>query len=137
VPTLGGVQAVHLYSVPGIVRNNGLNAAFSCTSASTSPMRVGVEVFPAAGGGPLNNADTTSLLVPPGGTVIFVVNTLTGLSYDMNLGIAAALGKGSARIVSTSKSLICTAMLLDETSSPPISMTYLTVVKKAKQKAAN
>jgi hypothetical protein len=45
--------------------------------------------------------------------------------------------KGSARILSTSKSLICTAFIADATNNTPAVAWHLTIVAKTKQKAAN
>jgi hypothetical protein len=44
---------------------------------------------------------------------------------------------GSARIVATSKKLVCTAFLVDGFFAPPTSMVYLTIIKGTKQKASN
>jgi hypothetical protein len=128
----------HLYSVPGVLNSGApanLGTWFSCTSTSTSPQTVGVEVFPAAGGGPVNNAATSSLVVAPGATVTFGTYNVTSFYTDSNLAIGAM--KGSARILSTSKSLVCTAFIADGANVTPDSMTYLTIVKGAKQKASN
>lgn len=45
--------------------------------------------------------------------------------------------QGSARILSTSKKLMCTAYRADYANSPPTSMVQLTIIAKTKQKAAN
>ena len=139
LPTLSaGATTYHLYSVPGVV-NDGpsfLATYFSCTSTSTSSIVVGVEVFGASGGGPLNNAATTAVTIPAGGSVRFGTNGSSTFSIDSLLG-PGSVSVGSARILSTSKSLICTAFIADYTANPPASMTYLTIVAKAKQKAAN
>ena len=44
---------------------------------------------------------------------------------------------GAVRILSTSKSLICNAFIGDTTSNPPLLMSYLPLIAKTKQKAAN
>ncbi len=131
-----GVTTLHLYSVPGVVNNGGMATAFSCTSASTASIRVGVEIFPANGGSPLNNAATSAVTLAAGGTVLFVSSPVAALGYDADLGLGT-LTKGSARIISTSKSLICTAFALDATSAPPSGSWELTIIAKVKQKAAN
>lgn len=124
----------HLYSVPGVINDgaSNLTTLFSCTSTSTSPQTVGVEVFPAAGGGPLNNAATTALTVAPGATVTFATLGVPSLYVDQSFGLPSM--KGSARILSTSKSLICSALLADSANFSPTSMSSLTVTKKTKQK---
>jgi hypothetical protein len=55
------------------------------------------------------------------------------LTVDGNL----AVGKGSARILATSKKIVCTAFLADPSGTPPVSMGSLTIIAKTKQKAAN
>src|SRR5207245_777823 len=57
------------------------------------------------------------------------------LFADQSLGFGT--GKGPARILSTSKSLVCTALVPDISNHRPTSMAELTIIKKAKQKAAN
>lgn len=67
---------------------------------------------------------------------MFVTDPGLAFSEDVNLNIGGTT-KGSARISSSSKSLICTAFLFDTLENPAASMTYLTIVKKVKQKASN
>ena len=45
--------------------------------------------------------------------------------------------KGSARILSTSKSLACTVFVADAANNTPTSMVELTIIAKTKQKAFN
>jgi hypothetical protein len=59
-----------------------------------------------------------------------------GLNIDTTLGIGF-ISSGSARIVATSSALVCDAFVADKAAGPPNSMMYLTIVAKAKQKAAN
>src|SRR5207253_6321547 len=66
-----GATTFHLYSVPGVIRSSGLGTFFACTSTDTATMQVGVEVVPAPGGAPGNDAVATSLSVAPGATVMF------------------------------------------------------------------
>jgi hypothetical protein len=40
-------------------------------------------------------------------------------------------------LLPTSKSVFCTAFLAEAGNSPPTPMTYLTIIAKTKQKAAN
>jgi hypothetical protein len=127
----------HLYSVPGVMNDAGttLGTYFSCTSTSTAPQIVGVEIFAAAGGGPLNVASATALLVAPGASVTF--GTVNPASLFADATLAPPMHKGSARILSTSKSLICTAFVADAVTGSPAAGWQLTIVAKTKQKAAN
>jgi hypothetical protein len=132
-----GKRTYHVYSVPGVIDHvGGLVTLFSCTSTDTATMQVGVETFNFFGGGPTNDAVTTSLSVAPGATVTFGTGTAVGFNISSDLA-AGSFSKGSARILATSKKLACTAFIADALNSPPTSMTYLTIIKGIKQKAAN
>jgi hypothetical protein len=133
---LPGAKTVHQYSVPGVISQTGLGTFFSCTSTAASPIQVGVEVFGAAGGGPSNDPVASSLSVGPGATVTFGTQSASGISISSNLG-PGPVSKGSARILATSKSLICTAFVADVTTAPVASLAHLTIIAKTKQKAAN
>ena len=120
--------------MPGVVRGGGLETFFACTNTTDDTIRVGVEIFGFAGGGAANDPSATSLDVPAGGTVLFGTSSALGLSVSGTLG-AGAISKGSARVLATKGSgIICSAFLADPGNAPPTSMTYLTVVKKTKQK---
>ena len=131
-----GETTLHLYSIPGIIRAVSLGTFFSCTSTDKAPMRVGVEIFGVGGGAPLNDAAASSLSVGPGATVMFGTSTAPGFIISSDLG-APAISKGSARVLSTSKKLICTAFVADRFNDPPQTSFQLTIIAKLKQKAAN
>ena len=131
-----GKTTVHLYSVPGVIRTGSLATFFSCTSTDTATMQAGVEVFGAPGGAPANDAAATSLTVAPGATVMFGTSAAAGILIDSNLG-SGSMSKGSARVLATSKKLVCTAFVADDGNDPPTSMVQLTIIAKLKQKAAN
>ncbi len=131
-----GQTTLHLYSVPGVIDAGGLGTFFSCTSTDTSTVQVGVEVFGSNGGLPATDAAATSLAIAAGATRIFGTSNAAGIFIDSNLG-AVGLGKGSARILATSKKVACTAFIADGGNAPPTSMVQLTIIAKLKQKAAN
>jgi len=130
-----GKTTYHVYSVPGVIEQNILATFFSCTSTDTAPMKVGVESFGDAGGGPGNDPVGTSLTILPGGTKTFGTMLAVGIQVDSWVG--GGIFRGSARILSTSKKVVCTAFIADPGNAPPTSMTYLTIIKAIKQKAAN
>jgi hypothetical protein len=133
VPSLGGAKASVLYSVPFVMNAGSLGTYFSCTSTAPSAQQVAVEVFSDLGGAPTNDAVATQLTVGPGETRLFATTGAAGLSEDKSLS-SPALFKGSARILSTSKSLICTAFVADTGGVPPRTAWQLTMVAKTKQK---
>jgi hypothetical protein len=133
---VAGKTTLHLYSVPGVNAGGGLGTFFSCTSTDTATMQVGVELFGSAGGGALNDAVATSLSLGPGATRTFGTAFAVDLVVNSNLG-TGALANGSARILATSKKLICTAFVADDGNAPPTTGWQLTIIAKLKQKAAN
>jgi hypothetical protein len=130
-----GKKTYHLYSIPGVIDQGGLATFFACTSTDTAPMTVGVELFGTLGGAPGNDPVASSLTILPGGTLTFGTRSAVGIGIDSLVG--GGLSRGSARILSTSKKLVCTAFVADISNAPPTSMTYLTIIKKTTQKAAN
>ena len=136
-PPLQGQPSYHLYSVPGVMHGiSGLATTFSCTNTGSSAVRVGVELFPDGGGPAINDASATSVeLLLPGDTRLFATGSLlwTFGVVDVNNNDVGLLAT-SARILATSKSVICGAFLTDAANVPPTSMAPLTIVKKTKQK---
>jgi len=131
-----GKKTAYLYTVPGVVNLTNVGTYVACTSAAKSLEVIGLEVFAAAGGDPLNNAALTATAILPGATILFGTEAAAGLVLDRDLGLGN-VHVGSARILATSKAFICTAFLADTAGNPPTSMTYLTIVAKTAQKAAN
>jgi hypothetical protein len=128
-----GKKTLHVYSVPNVINHYGtLETFFGCTSTDTATIQVGVETFPSLGGDPDDDAVATSLSVAPGATVTFGTYGAAGISTSSTLG--GTFSKGSARILATSKKLICTAWVADAGSAPPATSWQLTIVKKTTQK---
>lgn len=131
---LPGSTTVHLYSVVGVMGGNGLGTYFDCTSTDTVPIQVGVELFDYIGGAPSNDAVATSRSVDPGATVVFGTVSAVGFPVDSTLGI---FGRGSARILATSRKLVCHAFVADRLNNPVTVGWQLTIIAKTKQKAFN
>jgi hypothetical protein len=125
----------HVYSVTGVINFASTGTFFACTNVDRESITLGVELFGAAGT-LLNDAAASSIAMAPGATAMLGTNPANGLAVDGNLA-PGPITKGSARIVATSKKIVCTAFLADVLDSPPASMTHLTIIAKTKQKAAN
>lgn len=139
---LAGKATLHLYSVPGVIQGGNISTFFLCTSTDTTSQQVGVEIFPSLGGAPCNDAAAESVSVLPGATVKFgtaqPANDILGLVVaDSAIGCGGDANGGSARILSTSKKLVCTAFAGDRINIPPATSWQLTIIAKLKQKAAN
>src|SRR2546427_12603171 len=93
-PALQGEASSHLWSVPGVISSGGLGTFFPCTNTTGAPIRVGIEVFGAFGGGAFNDPSATSIDVVAGGTVLFGTGGAVGLSVSGTLGVGG-LSKGS------------------------------------------
>jgi hypothetical protein len=136
LPTIAaGKKTQHLYSIPGVINVTNLGTYVACTSTAKATEAIAVEVFDPFGNA-LNDVSQTSTAVVPGVTVLYGTGSAAALLLDRNLGIGT-LHAGSARVLATSKSFICTAYISDRTGNPPTGMTYLTIVAKTSQKAAN
>jgi hypothetical protein len=126
-----GQPSFHLYSVPGVI-DGVVQTLFACTNTTSANIRVGVELFGAAGGAAANDPSASSLDILPGATMIFGTGPTVWIGIDSNVG--GAIGRGSARILATARSgIICSAFLADPTTAPPTSMASLSVVKQNTQ----
>ena len=128
-----------LYYVPGVIKNNGMETEFVCTSLENSgdTARIAVEVFAADGSGPLNDvteatADGASD-INGGGTITIATGSTAGIHEDVKMLGVANVSNGSARILSTSKRIMCTAFVAEELGAPPISMVALKVMSRKRQ----
>jgi len=134
VPDLAGDPAKVLFYVSGVTKNNGLETVFHCTSLDSSgSYEVGVEIFSELGGPPSNNAaggDGVQSVAAGGGVTIATGATAGFHEDEVIVTVPANIRGGSARIVSTSRRLMCQAFLMEELGSPPAVMTPLRVVAK-------
>ncbi len=130
-----------LYIVPGVTKNNSIETEFSCTSTDLAPVRVAVEIFDASGVGPLNDvavgsADGAADLLP-GGTVTIGTGNTVGIHETKIISFASSgvrnVKSGSARIVATSRRVLCTAFIVDDTTQPVTSMATLKVFGRKRQ----
>jgi len=129
------VSTQHLYSVPDVVNTATLGTYFSCTSTSSSSMWVSVELFDGTGT-VANSANLDEFHLGAGASVRFGTGFALGITTGAFLS-GSVFSTGSARIVATSKSLICSVFVADRTNNPPAIIYPLTIIAKTKQKAAN
>ena len=138
---LPGAPTYHLYSVPGVICGGNMFTFFVCTSTDTAAQQVAVEMFGNAGGGPYNDAALESVSAQPGATVrlgtVQPTNDILGFNGVSSVISCPGPGTASARILSTSRKLMCTAFVGDAFTVPPQTSWQLTIVAKVKQKAAN
>jgi hypothetical protein len=135
-----GSTTRHVFTVPGVMKNNNLETEFICTSLeSSATIRVGVEVFSAIGGSPLNNVNDGvgdgSMDIGPGATASIGTGNTPAIHEDVVITLGAGTVKnGSARILATSSRITCSAFVTDDLNDPPASMVDLKVIVKKKQK---
>jgi hypothetical protein len=137
LPTLGGVKTTLAFAASGVVNAAGLATLFSCTNTSSSTISVSVELFVDAGGNACNSADDVDVALDAGQSVMFSTQNNVQSSFFDTQPLTAVdmfLALGSARIVTTGKGLICTAMVADVYNSPPQSMSQIVLARGGKQK---
>src|SRR5207244_13278262 len=116
VLTPGGAPALSVFKVPGVMKVGNLDTEFTCTSLSATPFKFAVEVFASTGGAPLNDVTTGNgtATLAAGATQTIATGGTTGLHEDVVIaGVGTSLRNGSARIVSESKAIACTAYVVD------------------------
>ncbi len=117
VLTSGGPTALSAFRVPGVMKVGNLDTEFTCTSLSTTPFKFAVQVFASTGGAPLNDVTTGNgvATLAPGATQTIATGGTAGLHEDVIVtGVGTSLRNGSARIVSESKAIACTAYVADK-----------------------
>ena len=148
LPTFSDAQpSVAVYYAFGVIKNNNLETDFVCTNIDTVARDIGVQVFDETGAlrNTLGaNANGEFLAVPPGTTITLGTAGTAVLHEDQTLTLNVAgnglsqLRNGSARIVATSKSVSCSAMLVDKlhtivdpgvSSLPPPTMANVPLTK--------
>jgi hypothetical protein len=116
-----GCPALAVYYAFGAIKNNGVETDFICTNTTTSIQNIALEVFDETGA--LRNDIATIgqfLNVPVGATKTVATGGTAILHEDQTLSLNLAgsglptLRNGSARIVSTSTSIACMALLVDK-----------------------
>jgi len=127
-PLFDGRAARTIFYVPNVIHNNGMETVFTCTSLDSTTIRIGIEIFDSIGGSPLNDVSDPSGNgaedVPVGGTFTVGTDNTEVLSEDEVIaGLPANIRGGSARIVSNSKRIACSAVVLDESFSNDASCT--------------
>ena len=135
LPQLNGQKAVHVFTVPGVTAVPTVGTVFMCASTEkTKDVTLGIEIFD-FNGQQLNTV--TTALIPVGNTLTLVTNN-TGnapdaFQPDVVIPLMQTANHGAARIVATSKNVVCTALLVGD-GFPPVSMASLPVLAKTKQK---
>ncbi len=139
VPLLpGGVRARHLYTVPGFSAG-ALAIVISCTSTEKTggkDVTWAVQFYNANPAGPDLKNDVTAgegvVTAVPGRNM--AVSNVAVAGFGVIAVTGGGIGPGTARILSTSRNLICAAYLIDPTNSPPTSITALPILSRTRQK---
>jgi hypothetical protein len=138
-PRIGGLMKTTilaaiglLVAVPGVVNYQSLGTVIACTNTKAdTTASVTVEIFDNAGG---FVGSATAGAVAEQNTVSFSTRGITAIPTDFTIASPLTLARSSAKIFSTSKSVMCTAYLADAANTPPTSMASLVVVAGKKQK---
>jgi len=121
-----GKPAVHVATVPGVMKRGQWQTLFVCDSLASVPVDIGVQVF--AGDGTLLNdiaANVGAVLdVAPGATVTLATSTTAAYSESAVIPLATGL-QGVGRIVASSNQVQCTTLVVDDAVTPPASLSTL------------
>lgn len=132
---VGGVAPAgapyQVFAVPDVAHTGNLASVFTCTNASDVTVNVAVQVFD-RNGAQMNASP--ALAIPPGGTAQFATALLEPFSADQDLSPVGPFAKGSAKIWSSSRSLLLCGAVSASTYGGTFSMRNLTIVSKLKQK---
>jgi hypothetical protein len=121
-PFTDGSLGKYLWTVPGVVKKQGFVTEVTCTNldAPGTTADIGVEIFDETGT-QLNNISVAPapgacngamLGVPAGHTVTIASGATAQFHEDCIIAIAAG-STGSARVLSTSSKIMCTALIAD------------------------
>jgi len=121
-PFTDGLLGKYLWTIPGVVKKNGFVTEVTCTNldAPGTVADIGVEIFDETGTqmndisvAPAPGACNGAMLgVAAGYTVTIASGKTAQFHEDCIIGIPAG-STGSARVLSTSSRIICSALLAD------------------------
>ena len=137
VPLVNGQKVKTVFIVPGVTAGIAdIETQFLCTSLDSKSAILAIEVFDDVGGGPLNDVTAgngVDSAVDPGQTTTLETNNIASFQSDDHIDAVNA-NSGSARILSTSTKITCTALLVGGASAgTPTSMASLQVIKKSQK----
>ncbi len=117
LPTFSDASpALHVYTAVGVIKNNDLETVFICTNLDTVAVHLGVEVFDKEGvlANSVNAGNGAILNVAAGATRTITTSGTVLLADDHQIALLPQLRNGSGRVVATSKTISCSALLVDE-----------------------
>ncbi len=138
VPSISNTAPTRVaYTIPGVIKNNGIETAIMCTNMDTVAATVAFEVFNPEGGAALNNvavgAANGTLPVPVGATVTIATGACVGLHEDATITGLTNVKNGSGRILSTTTRLLCTGILVEKLASTPTTIATLKIFAQRRQ----
>src|SRR5438093_11652439 len=151
-PFTDGSLGKYLWTVPGVIKKQGFVTDFTCTNldAPGTVADIGVEIFDETGTrlndvsvAPAPGGCNGAMLGVPAGHTVTISNGAT-VQFHEDCIIAVAGGtSGSARILSTSSKIVCSALIADSknvvltTGGSPTgvspSVAALKLIRKTKQ----
>ncbi len=117
LPTFSDASpALHVYTAVGVIKNNSLETVFICTNLDTVAVHIGVEVFDKDGvlANLVNAGNGAILNVAVGATRTITTSGTLVVTDDHRITGLPNLRNGSGRVLATSKTISCSAMLVDE-----------------------
>jgi len=119
-----------VFTVPGAIKTDKLDTVIACTGVDSTAITLKAQFYDQMG--TLLNVNGPNFSVQPGESIHFATGLLAGIPLSVQFNVVQFYG--SARVVATSKKLICTGYVVDNTSNPPVTMRQLPMIRGLAQK---
>jgi hypothetical protein len=121
---------IRVFTVPGAIKTGKLDTVIACTDVDSAAVSLKAQFYDQAG--TLLNGAGPNFSVMPGESIHFATGNLVGIPLSVSFNVSQFYG--SARLVATSKKLICTGYVVDNASDPPVVMRTLPMIRGLAQK---
>ena len=119
-----------VFTTTGAIKTDKLDTVIACTDVDSAPVTLKAQFYDQDG--TLLNGAGPNFSIMPGGSIHFATGNLVGIPLSVSFNVSEFYG--SARLVATSKKLICTGYVVDNASDPPAVMRTLPMVRGLAQK---
>lgn len=121
---------IRVFTVPGVMKTAKLDTVIGCTDVDTTGVTLKAQYYDQMG--TLLNSAGPNFGLQPGESIYFATGNIVGIPLSVSFNVTQFYG--SARLVATSKKLICTGYVVDNASDPPAVMRTLPMIRGLAQK---
>ncbi|HEY2387787.1 MAG TPA: hypothetical protein VGK30_12560 [Candidatus Binatia bacterium] len=120
-----------VFTVPGAIKTDKLDTVIACTDVDSASVSLKAQFYD-QDGTLMGSSGGPNFSINPGGSIHFATGNLAGIPLSVSFNVGQFYG--SARVVATSKKLICTGYVVDNASNPPAVMRTLPMIRGLAQK---